>query len=79
VLFLVNSIGRIDDVIFLASRQKIVPAPIESIINSSPLVKIAVMFGREQSQAGILIEPRPEHAIDINDEKAVVEFKNKIW
>ncbi|KIJ16095.1 hypothetical protein PAXINDRAFT_11135 [Paxillus involutus ATCC 200175] len=72
-------IGRIDDVIFLASRQKIVPAPIESIINSSPLVKIAVMFGREQSQAGILIEPRPEHAIDINDEKAVVEFKNKIW
>ncbi|KIK79350.1 hypothetical protein PAXRUDRAFT_36462 [Paxillus rubicundulus Ve08.2h10] len=72
-------IGRVDDVIMLASGEKTVPAPIESIINSSPLVKGAVMFGRERNQAGILVEPRPEHAIDVNDEKAVVEFRKKIW
>ncbi|KIJ16134.1 hypothetical protein PAXINDRAFT_76105 [Paxillus involutus ATCC 200175] len=76
-----KSIGRIDDVIFLASGEKIVPTPIESIIRSSlsPLVKAALMFGRERNQVGILIEPHPEHAIDVNDEKAVVEFRNKIW
>ncbi|KIK73022.1 hypothetical protein PAXRUDRAFT_836338 [Paxillus rubicundulus Ve08.2h10] len=72
-------IGRVDDVIMLASGEKTVPAPIESIINSSPLVKGTVMFGRERNQAGILIEPRPEHAIDVNNEKAMVEFRNKIW
>ncbi|KIK92302.1 hypothetical protein PAXRUDRAFT_147631 [Paxillus rubicundulus Ve08.2h10] len=74
-------IGRADDDIFLASGEKIVPAPIESIIKSSlsPLVKAVLMFGRKRNQVGILIEPHPEHAIDVNDEKAVVEFKNKIW
>ncbi|KAF8838011.1 acetyl-CoA synthetase-like protein [Paxillus ammoniavirescens] len=74
-------IGRVDDVIFLASGEKIVPTPIENIIRSrlSPLVKAALIFGRERNQVGILIEPHPEHAIDVNDEKAVLEFKNKIW
>jgi long-subunit acyl-CoA synthetase (AMP-forming) len=79
VSFLDHSAGRMDDVITLASGEKVVPAPIESIINSSPLVKAALVFGRERNQVGILIEPRPEHAIDVNDEQAVVEFRNKIW
>ncbi|KIJ16100.1 hypothetical protein PAXINDRAFT_11143, partial [Paxillus involutus ATCC 200175] len=72
-------IGRVDDVITLTSGEKTVPAPIETIINSSPLVKAIVMFGRGRNQAGILVEPRPEHAIDVNDEKAVIEFRHKIW
>jgi long-subunit acyl-CoA synthetase (AMP-forming) len=79
VSFLDNSVGRVDDVIILASGEKTVPAPIETIINSSPLLKGSVMFGRERNQAGILVEPHPEHAIDVNDEKAVVEFRNEIW
>ncbi|KIK91581.1 hypothetical protein PAXRUDRAFT_149195 [Paxillus rubicundulus Ve08.2h10] len=72
-------VARVDDVVILASGEKTVPAPIESVISSSPLVKGTVMFGRERNQAGILIEPRPEHAIDVNDENAVIEFRNKIW
>ena len=74
-----GSVGRADDVIILASGEKTVPAPMESIIASSPLVQGVVMFGRERNQVGVLIEPRPEHAIDVNDEKAVAEFRNKIW
>ncbi|KAF8129542.1 acetyl-CoA synthetase-like protein [Boletus edulis] len=72
-------IGRVDDVIILASGEKTVPAPMESVIASSPLVQGVVMFGRERNQVGVLIEPRPEHAFDVNDEKAAAEFRNQIW
>ncbi|KAG9309638.1 putative aminoadipate reductase [Chiua virens] len=72
-------IGRVDDVIILASGEKTVPAPMESIIMSSPLVQGAVMFGRERNQVGVLVEPSPGHVVDIKDEKAVIEFRNQIW
>ena len=78
-LFLYYSVGRADDVIMLASGEKTVPAPMESIIGSSSLVQGVIMFGRERNQVGILIEPSPGHAIDANDEKAVAEFRNQIW
>ncbi|KAF8436597.1 putative nonribosomal peptide synthetase [Boletus edulis BED1] len=72
-------VGRTDDVIILASGEKTVPAPMESIIGSSSLVQGVVMFGRERNQVGVLIEPRSEHPIDVNDEKAVADFRNQIW
>ncbi|KAF9223056.1 putative nonribosomal peptide synthetase [Gyrodon lividus] len=72
-------VGRVDDVITLASGEKTVPAPMEAIIESSPLLRGVVMFGRERGQVGILIEPRPEHVVDIQDDQAVAEFRNKIW
>lgn len=78
-MLLDDSVGRADDVIILASGEKTVPAPMESIIGSSPLVQGVVMFGRERNQVGVLIEPRPADAIDVNDEKAVVDFRNQIW
>ncbi|KIJ66073.1 hypothetical protein HYDPIDRAFT_27271 [Hydnomerulius pinastri MD-312] len=74
-----NFVGRTDDVIILSSGEKTVPAPMENIVRSSELVENAVMFGRERDQVGILIEPRSEHAIDVNDEKAVAAFRNNIW
>ena len=79
LLFLDESVGRADDVIILASGEKTVPAPMESIIASSPLVQGVVMFGRERHQVGVLIEPRAGYAVDVNDEKAVAEFRNQIW
>ena len=78
-LFLELSVGRADDVITLESGEKTVPAPMESIIGSSPLVQGVVMFGRGRNQVGVLIEPSPELAIDVNNEKAVAEFRNRIW
>ncbi|KAI9573098.1 putative non-ribosomal peptide synthetase [Boletus coccyginus] len=78
LLFLDESVGRADDVIVLASGEKTVPAPMESIITSSPLVQGVVMFRRERHRVGVLIEPRPGYAVDVNDEKAVAEFRNHI-
>ena len=43
------------------------------------MVNGALMFGREREQAGMLIEPHPDHAVDPNDEVALAEFRNKIW
>ena len=37
------------------------------------------MFGQAHSQAGILIEPTAEHAIDIGDEDQLIKFRNLIW
>ncbi|KAH7912703.1 putative nonribosomal peptide synthetase [Hygrophoropsis aurantiaca] len=72
-------VGRTDDVLILASGEKTVPAPMESIIGSNPYIQGTVMFGRERNQVGILIEPRGDHVVDINDDKQVAEFRNKIW
>ena len=55
------------------------PIPQETLLCSSPLIKGAVMFGRGKSQAGVLIEPSPEHAIDPNDPSALPKFRNLIW
>ncbi|KAK2461112.1 hypothetical protein APHAL10511_006891 [Amanita phalloides] len=72
-------VGRADDVIILASGEKTVPAPMESVIASSPLVQGVVMFGRERNQVGVLIEPSPGYEVNVSDERAVAEFRNQIW
>ncbi|KAF8550426.1 acetyl-CoA synthetase-like protein, partial [Imleria badia] len=72
-------VGRADDVIILASGEKTVPAPMEGIISSSPFVQGVLMFGRERNQVGVIVEPRPEHVVNIGDDDAITEFRNKIW
>ena len=78
-LYVDNSVGRRDDVIVLASGEKTVPAPMESIISSCPKVQGVVMFGRQRNQVGILIEPRPEYHIDTQDDQAVQDFRDQVW
>ena len=70
----VLSIGRVDDVLILASGENVVPAPMEDVIMSSPLVGGALIFGRGRNQVGVLLEPRP--GVHVDD---LVEFRNKIW
>ncbi|KAG2361461.1 putative aminoadipate reductase, partial [Suillus spraguei] len=72
-------VGRIDDVLVLSSGEKTVPAPMESIICANPCINGAVMFGRGRSQVGILIEPRAGYEIDVDDEKQLAEFRNRVW
>ena len=55
------------------------PIPQEGAIVADPIVAGAVMFGRGKNQCGVLIEHRPEHAVDPHDPAALVEFRNKIW
>jgi acyl-CoA synthetase (AMP-forming)/AMP-acid ligase II len=68
------SIGRGDDVLILASGENVVPAPMEDIIMSSPLVGGTLIFGRGRNQVGVLLESRPDVKVD-----DLVEFRNKIW
>ncbi|KAG2369146.1 hypothetical protein BDR07DRAFT_1477459 [Suillus spraguei] len=72
-------VGRIDDVLVLSSGEKTVPAPMESIICANPYVNGTVIFGRGRNQVGILIEPRAGCEIDVNDEKHLAEFRNRVW
>lgn len=37
------------------------------------------MFGRGQTQAGVLLELRPDAAFAPNDEAALTAFRNKVW
>ncbi|KAF8892830.1 acetyl-CoA synthetase-like protein [Gymnopilus junonius] len=72
-------VGRIDDVIIHASGEKTVPAPIEDIVMTSPHLMGTVMFGRAHNQAGVLIEPRESHTIDVKNGEQVAQFRNLIW
>ena len=37
------------------------------------------MFGHAHDQAGILIEPRAEYAIDVEDEDQLIKFRDLLW
>ena len=37
------------------------------------------MFGQAHSQAGILIEPTAEYAIDTGNEDQLIKFRNLVW
>ncbi|KAG6328546.1 hypothetical protein ID866_10543, partial [Astraeus odoratus] len=72
-------VGRLDDVLVLSSGEKTVPGPMEAMIGTSRYVAGVCMFGRGRSQVGVLVEPKPEFAVDVTDEKQVETFRNLIW
>ena len=59
--------------------EKIVPIPQEGYIGSLPYVSGVVMFGREKTQAGVLVELHEKYAFDPKNEEAVRAFRNNIW
>ncbi|KAF9007727.1 acetyl-CoA synthetase-like protein [Hymenopellis radicata] len=69
-------VARVDDVIVLSSGEKLVPAPAEDLINSSPLVSLCMFFGREQQNVGVIVQPLEN--IRSEDETAVNTFKESI-
>ncbi|KAF8909567.1 hypothetical protein CPB85DRAFT_1435595 [Mucidula mucida] len=69
-------VARVDDVIVLSSGEKLVPTPAEDLINSSPLVSLCMLFGREQQSVGVIVQPRDN--ICSNDKMAVNAFKENI-
>lgn len=52
---------------------------IENIINQDPHVQSAVMFGRGEFNAGILVDPAPGCAFDPSDPAKLEKFRNDIW
>lgn len=59
--------------------EKIVPVAQEGRVSASPLVTGCVMFGREQEQAGLLVEVASSHTFSPSDEAALIDFRRKLW
>ena len=69
-----NAIGRNDDLIALATGEKVNPRILENMLSESDLVKVAIAFGESQLELGIIVQPtmslsREEHH----------QFKSSIW
>ena len=74
-----RSTGRKDDVLVMGSGEKVVPLHQEGTIKSHHMVADAMMFGRGKNEPGVLIELRSEFQVDVDNETAVIEFRNLIW
>ncbi|KAJ7770521.1 hypothetical protein B0H16DRAFT_214502 [Mycena metata] len=64
--------GRVDDQIMHSTSEKTNPGPIEQIIGQNPLVKYAMLFGRSQPHAGVLVTPA-ENVKDLES------FREALW
>ncbi|KAJ6541378.1 hypothetical protein B0H19DRAFT_1173050 [Mycena capillaripes] len=69
--------GRNDDQIMHSNGEKTNPVPIEKILHEDPAVRYAIMFGRGNFHAGVIIFP--EEPFDPADNQRVIEFRRKIW
>ncbi|PWY76504.1 NRPS-like enzyme [Aspergillus sclerotioniger CBS 115572] len=52
-----NAVGRTDDLIVLATGEKVLPQILESLLVESGLVKSAIAFGDHHFEIGVIIEP----------------------
>ncbi|OBT85968.1 hypothetical protein VE02_04794 [Pseudogymnoascus sp. 03VT05] len=50
--------GRIDDIISLSNALKVNPVDIETSLQSHPALKGALVFGKDHTRCGILLEPK---------------------
>lgn len=69
------AVGRDDDVIVLATGEKVNPLLLETGLTQSGLVKSAIVFGADRFEIGVIFEPLQP----ISEESEKEELKNKIW
>ncbi|KAF8655498.1 hypothetical protein AX16_003028 [Volvariella volvacea WC 439] len=72
-------VARIDDVIIHSSGEKTVPAPMEDVITSNPMVQATILFGRAHDIIGALIELTSAYQVDPSDAAAIEDVKTKLW
>ncbi|KAH8807195.1 putative NRPS-like enzyme [Xylogone sp. PMI_703] len=53
------NVGRKDDVVILATGEKVNPQILEAMLENSSEVKTAVVFGENQFEIGVIVEPTP--------------------
>ena len=71
--------GRTDDQIMHSTGEKTNPGPLEAILNRDPHIQAAVMFGRGQFHAGVIVQPKEAFAIDPADPEKLAAYRNLIW
>lgn len=69
-----SAIGRNDDMIVLATGEKVIPHVLESSLSEVKEIKAAIAFGDGQFEIGVIIEPR--NAIKPDDRQT---FVSSIW
>lgn len=71
-------VARTDDLIVLSKGEKVIPGPIEGVILASGLVGAAVMFGRQRSHVGLLVEPSAQHNLVLGG-YLQKSYKDLLW
>lgn len=69
-----SAIGRSDDMIVMATGEKVVPHILESMLSEHEHVKSALVFGEGHSELGVIVEL----ATSLSLEK-LADFKSHIW
>ncbi|KAF2205455.1 acetyl-CoA synthetase-like protein [Delitschia confertaspora ATCC 74209] len=69
-----NAVGRNDDVIVLATGEKVLPSFVENYLSDDERVGAAVCFGDRQFEIGVLVQPASH--IHVPDVEA---YKKSIW
>lgn len=69
-----SAVGRSDDMIVMATGEKVVPHILESMISEHELVKNALVFGEGCFELGVMIEL----ATSLSSEE-LAGFKSRIW
>ncbi|CAE6436771.1 unnamed protein product [Rhizoctonia solani] len=72
-------LGRLDDQIVLLNGEKTNPGPMETEIVKCPIVRYAVMFGREQNQTGVLIELEESSSDLYRTKQSRVKALEEVW
>lgn len=67
-----RAVGRRDDLIVLATGEKVLPRILERILEESPLVKTAVAFDEGQFELGVIVEPSMVYV-------EIEKLKRSIW
>ncbi|CAD6985706.1 unnamed protein product [Tilletia controversa] len=66
--------GRVDDVVVLATGEKVNPIVLENDLRQHPLVNEALVYGAGRFQAGVIIE-----VIDTVEVDEIPKFEDELW
>lgn len=69
-----KAIGRTDDLIVLATGEKVLPYVLESTLSESAHVKTAIAFGDDQFELGVIVEPSTPLPVEEHE-----RFRSLIW
>ena len=69
-----SAVGRSDDMIIMATGEKVVPHILESILSEHELVRNALVFGEGRFELGVMIELATSLSLE-----ELAGFKSRIW
>ena len=69
-----NAVGRSDDLIVLASGEKVLPHILETLLSEIEFIMTAVAFGEGRFELGVMVQPSSPLSPDQFD-----DFKSSIW